>query len=91
MSAGAEAADACMAAIELPPGLPLAATVADALWLLETLRSRFKVEVRRLLRHPASLLGRDGCVVCKWLAHVWTAQGCAFHSRRRELTRGYEQ
>ena len=43
-----------MAAVELPPGLPLAATVPDALFLQNELRRRVRVEVRRLFRHPPS-------------------------------------
>ena len=43
---GADADNACMAAVELPASLPLAATVADALYLHEVLQTRFKIEVR---------------------------------------------
>ncbi|CAL8469935.1 g9477 [Coccomyxa elongata] len=42
---GADADGACMAAVELPASLPLAATVADALYLHELLQTRFKIEV----------------------------------------------
>ena len=36
-----------MAAVELPSTLPLAASVADAAFLHELLRTRFKIEVRK--------------------------------------------
>lgn len=45
MHAGADADNACMAAVELPASLPLAVSVADALYLHELLQIRFKIEV----------------------------------------------
>lgn len=44
---GDDADEACMAAVELPSTLPLAASVADAAFLHELLRTRFKIEVRK--------------------------------------------
>ncbi|EIE25754.1 PLP-dependent transferase [Coccomyxa subellipsoidea C-169] len=45
ISCTANEAGASMAAVELPSSLPLAASVADALFLHEMLRTRFKIEV----------------------------------------------
>lgn len=47
-----------MAAVELPASLPLAATVADALFLHELLQARFKVEVRCNLLSTVSRSGQ---------------------------------
>ncbi len=52
--AGADAEDACMAAIELPAALPLAPMPPDALFLHHTLQQRFRVEVR--LSRPRSVM-----------------------------------